>query len=304
MALILLSLLSFSLNSQALSGQNSQGGDRSDAIILPSLQWGILKSVRPILDIGEHSFAGPADMWEPDYGFLVQSTDPASYALNFPTTGANGLYFDFIIMGEASELTWGAPVTHEGITATVTRKRECNNEGYVEFRVTLTGPEARTQWRDPYPNQITVPRLPQTFELVGRDSNDNEVVRYGFVLRQWFVNRGRPWSWTFPEVLAWCNSLGYRMSRVRDLTNSNYHNLGATPSSSVNHYTRHIGAGFLSEWGYVNWYTGNSDFADNLYWATDATGSNSFLIYSLNGQVLTPSSSSGRSGNYGVCTAP
>ncbi|NUF49140.1 hypothetical protein [Gilliamella sp. ESL0250] len=42
-------------------------------------------------------------------------------------------------MGEASELTWGAPVTHEGITATVTRKTECNDEGYVEFCVTLTG---------------------------------------------------------------------------------------------------------------------------------------------------------------------
>ncbi|MWP61311.1 hypothetical protein [Gilliamella sp. Pas-s25] len=301
MALILLSLLLSSLNSQALSGQNSQGGDRSDAIILPSLQWGILKSVKPILDFGRNSFAGPADIWNPKDGFLVQSTDPASYALNFPTTGADGLYFDLIIMGEASGLTW-TPVTHEGITATVTRKTECNRECDVEFRVTLTGPEARAQINNPHPSLIAKPRLPQTFELVGRDIYGGEVVKYGFVLKQWFVNRGNKID-NYPNTEAWCNSLGYRMPQVRDLTNARAGRFGATPSSSGNHYQRRIGSGLFTEWGDMPYYTDAGFGVFYGYWTSDATGSNQFIVHSSGGAGSVDSFSVSDS-RYFLCTAP
>ncbi|MWP63182.1 hypothetical protein [Gilliamella sp. Pas-s25] len=302
-------LLSFSWNSLALTGKSGRGGHRSDAIILPSSQWGILKSVKPNLDYGELHFAGPADIWNPNYGFLVQSTDAASYALNFPTTGADGLYFDFIIMGEAGELTWGAPVTHEGITATVTRKTECNDEGYVEFRVTLTGPEARAKWGDPYPNQITVPRLPQAFELVGRDREGKEIVRYGFVLQKWFVNRGAE-LYYYPDMVTWCSRLGYRVPQVKDLTNaicsglgSGSHcqgSIGATPPSSGNHYQRQIGAGLFTEWGFMHHYTG-ADFVLQNYWTSDTTRTGQFDVGADNGDIYWFSASII---NYGLCTAP
>ncbi|MWP62506.1 hypothetical protein [Gilliamella sp. Pas-s25] len=309
MALILLSLLSFSLNSQALSGQNSRGGNRSDAIILPSLQWGVIKSVMPELVSGSGPFAGPADIWNPNYGFLVQSTDPASYALNFPTTGADGLYFDLIIMGEASELTW-TPVTHEGITATVTRKTECNRECDVEFRVTLTGPEARAKINNPHPSLIAKPRLPQTFELVGRDSNDNEVVRYGFVLQKWFVNRGDKQD-NYPNTEAWCRDLGYRVPQVKDLTNAVClgmwegdwckGSVGAIPSSSGNHYQRQIGAGFFSEWGGTYLYAGAGFVYDYQYWTSDTTGNTQFDVDSDVGDVyFNKTSNSPR----GICATP
>jgi hypothetical protein len=267
-------LLSLSWNVQA-NGKKAQAGNRSDAILLPSA---VIHYARPNLFFGHYDFAGPADIWNPDKGFLVQSTNPESYNLNFPTTGAHNLYFDLLISGvDINELTW-EPVTHEGITATVTNVVANDSwiphedKGQVVARVKLTGPEARNQLLNPNPNPITKPKLPQTFELVGRDINTgDEVVKYGFVLRQWFVNRGCQWK-TYSDQLACCNSLGYRMPRVRDLTNSNYNNLGAAPSSSVNYYMRYIGAGFFTEWGSMHYYT-DAGFNYNFYWTSDFSDS-------------------------------
>jgi hypothetical protein len=295
-------LLSSSSNLQALNGKIARADNRSDAIILPSSMF--VNYVRPNLSFCCYKYAGPADIWNPDKGFLVQSINPESYNLNFPTTGAHNLYFDLLITGiEPEELTW-APVTHEGITATVTNV--VANDGWIPYedrgvvaRVTLTGPEARNQWDNPHPNPIAKPKLPQTFELVGRDIYGVEVVKYGFVLRQWFVNRGAEWK-TYRDHLAWCNSLGYRMPRVRDLTNSNYNNLDATPSSSGNHYQRNIGAGFFTEWGYMTGYAAVG-FAVYSIWTSDATGSDQFVVYPDSGVVYSNSASYSRCG---LCTAP
>ncbi|WP_085165696.1 hypothetical protein [Gilliamella bombi] len=119
-------LLSSSWSLQALTSKSGRvNNHRSDAIMLP--QSVVINYARPNLlfgkngvDISGVNFAGPADIWNPDEGFLVQSTNPASYGLNFPTTGADGLYFDLVIEEiDARQLVW-EPVTHGGITATVT----------------------------------------------------------------------------------------------------------------------------------------------------------------------------------------
>ncbi|MCO6537107.1 hypothetical protein GYW75_10135 [Gilliamella sp. ESL0232] len=299
--------MSSSWNVQA-NGKKARAGNRSDAIIIPSP---VINYARPNLYVGTGFSAGPADIWNLRKGFLVQSINPESYSLNFPTTGAHNLYFDLLISGvDINELTW-EPVTHEGITATVTNvvANDCwinwiadEDKGQVVARVKLTGPEARNQWYNPHPNPIVMPQLPQTFELVGRDRDGVEVVKYGFELRQWFVNRGRQLN-TYSDHLAWCNSLGYRMPRVRDLTNSNYNNLGATPSSGWNRYQRNIGAGFFTEWGYMDNYT-DAGFVSDVYLTSDATGNYNyqFLVDSRFGIVF--SSISASYPRYGLCTAP
>ncbi|MFQ0998125.1 hypothetical protein, partial [Gilliamella sp. BG6] len=188
-------------------------------------------------------------------------------------------------------LSWSV-TTYGGsgdITATV-------NWVYSNTRVTLSGPRAdSSQISSSSPGSLARPVLPQTFELVGRDSSGNEV-RYGFVLRQWFVHREYKHDSALNQT-TWCNSLGYRMPRVRDLTNSNYNNLGATPSSSGNSYMRHIGAGFFTEWGRMYNYT-DAGFVDGYYWAS---GSNRFDVSSQYGNVISPSPSVS---GYAVCTAP
>ncbi|MBI0154630.1 hypothetical protein [Gilliamella sp. W8128] len=217
------------------------------------------------------NFAGPADIWNPRKGFLPQSVTPSFYGLNFPTTGAHNLYFDLDISGNNQALSW-APVSHGGITATMTDSTS------TSVRVTLTGPVAtRSQWYSENPGSIGRPSLPQTFELVGRDSSGNAVVKYGFVLKQWFVNRGTYASGE-NTMAVWCNKIRYRQVKVKDLTNASCMDLSgvgecqylevATPSSdSVYYYMRHIGAGFFTEWGRMDHYIG-ANFV-RIYWTQD-----------------------------------
>ncbi len=251
---------------------------------------------RPILTYGSNTeisdidFRGPASMWDPSRGFIVQSTDPSSYGLNFPTTGANNLYFDLDI-GGVGALRWD-PVTHDGITATMTP----NSSGsYV--RVTLTGPAANeVQSESDSPGIIYRPSLPQTFELVGRDSLGNAIIKYGFQLKQWFVNRRTVYRNYF-NTLSWCDSIGYRMVQVKDLTNaictgvwSGSHcqgSVAAKPPSTGNNYQRRIGSGFFSEWGYMDFYFNASvdDYRYN-YWTSDITSDGiQFSVYPNNGHV-------------------
>ena len=274
-------------------------GNRSDAIIIPSA---VIHYARPNLFFSEGRYAGPADIWNPKKGFLVQSTNPESYNLNFPTTGAHNLYFDLLITGiDVRDLTW-APVTHEGITASVINV--VPNDYWIPYedrgvvaRVRLTGPEARNQWYNPHPNPIAKPKLPQTFELVGRDRYGIEVVKYGFVLKQWFVVRDGHFPVrrrTYSDHLAWCNNIGYQMPRVRDLTNATKFGpsiVGANPSSPGNHYTRHIDVGFFSEWGDLFDYDcidniGDcSRFFSGFYWTSEVRGRR-FSVFLSDGGIF------------------
>ncbi|MWN32470.1 MULTISPECIES: hypothetical protein [unclassified Gilliamella] len=277
--------------------------------------------------------AGPFGMWNSSQGFYLQSTSPSSYDGNFPTTGADGLYFDLEIPTgiDGSQLSWTVN-TSGSLSATVswTRPRYgtftssdnrtieadkwiTDKSKYVT-RVTLHGPRASSsQIGSSNPSPLTRPSLPQTFELVGRDRSGNDV-RYGFVLKQWFVNRGNRQD-TPSNHTAWCNSLGYRMVRVRDLTNAvcsgwNMNNgypctgaVGATPSSGNNVYKRYIGAGLFTEWGHMRYYA-DADFGSYhypTYWTSDATGSYQFSVYSSNGGVSSFNTSDRR---WGLCTAP
>ncbi|WP_218059398.1 hypothetical protein [Gilliamella sp. Bim1-2] len=270
------------------------GGTAEYYITLPSPP--VICAVRPNLHYGTGRYAGPANIWNPYKGFLVQSTNPSSYDRNFPTTGADGLYFDLLIAGvDASQLSWTVN-TRGSLGATVSRVGS-------NTRVTLNGPKASSsQISSSNPGLLTRPVLPQTFELVGRDSSGNEV-RYGFKLKQWFVHRGDEYG-TVSAQTAWCNSLGYRMPAVSDLTNAVRRASppisGAAPSSSDNNYQRHIGAGFFTEWGSMDNYT-DAGFVYNNYWTSDATGSYQFTVYSYFGYVYNDSASYS---TYAVCTAP
>ncbi|OTQ50544.1 hypothetical protein [Gilliamella apis] len=220
-----------------------------------------------------------AAVWDWTYGFLPQSVTPSSYGLNFPTTGAHNLFFWLHIGGVGRSLSW-APVKHSGITATMTDELILS-DGRQYVRVILTGPVAtESQWQSENPRRIDKPSLPQTFEIVGRDSSGNAVVKYGFVLKQWFVNRGSYVS-TSSSVESWCNKIGYRLPKVRDLTNATCQPRrgesqdvcqgveSATPSSPDNKVRRHIGTGLLSEWGSMFDYTyTGANFFKGYFWAT------------------------------------
>ena len=248
--------------------------------------------VRPNLDYGTGYFAGPSSMWDPAKGFLTQETDPSLYGRNFPTTGANKLYFDLLISGVSQPLYWSS-VSQGGITVTM------SNSTATSVRVTLTGPYAtESQRNSSSPSPISKPTLPQTFELVGRDTNGTPVVKYGFTLKQWFVNRGNKGD-TYSNHLSWCNSFGYRMPHVKDLTNSNS-SLGATPSSPNHGYMRHIDAGFFTEWGKMDDYSGVGFLISRRgYWTSDWFNGNQIAVFSANGVLPW-----GYDDSYGLCAYP
>ncbi|MCX8585076.1 MULTISPECIES: hypothetical protein [unclassified Gilliamella] len=245
----------------------------------PSLRFGKLGDYPPD---PSWDFAGPASMWDPAKGFLTQETDPSLYGRNFPTTGANRLYFDLDISGSSQPLYW-SPVSQGGITVTM------SNSTATSVRVTLTGPYATpSQHSSANPGRISKPTLPQTFELVGRDTNGTPVVKYGFTLKQWFVNRGSVYK-DYSNTLSWCNSIGYRLPSVRDLTNAvrtgSSPISGATPSSSGNYYQRRIGSGFFTEWGNMLNYSGVGFDASHWYWTSDPYGSDQFIVNTYYGFV-------------------
>ncbi|OTQ69001.1 hypothetical protein B6D17_10910 [Gilliamella apis] len=247
----------------------------------------VICSVRPSAFVGKKGLS--AAVWDPvNRVFLPQSFTPSSYGLNFPTTGANNLYFDLDISGSTQALSW-APVSHGGITATMT------NSTSTRVRVTLTGPVAtESQWKSNNPGRIDKPSLPQTFELVGRDSSGNAVLKYGFELKQWFVNRGRNW-YSYSSMESWCNKIGgYSVPMVKDLTNAcaiveeGGKPECATPSSPDNEYRRHIGGGLFSEWGIMRMqYYDAANFGVGSYWTIDNTIQTNvkFIISAYSGSI-------------------
>ncbi|MCX8596212.1 hypothetical protein, partial [Gilliamella sp. B3493] len=116
-------------------------------------------------------------------------------------------------------------------------------------------------------------------------------VKYGFTLKQWFVNRGSKRDY-YSSTLSWCNSLGYRLVKVKDLTNVYCPNndsdcsgsVGATPPSPSNHYQRRIGSGFFTEWGRMYDYSGVG-FIEWRYWTSDPIGISQFIVNISNGRV-------------------
>ncbi|OCG05150.1 hypothetical protein A9G15_01690 [Gilliamella apis] len=207
-----------------------------------------------------------AAVWNREKGFLTQSVTPSSYGLNFPTTGLNNLYFDLLIAGTNQALSW-EPVTHSGITANMT------NSTSTSVRVTLKGPAIISSEYDSMNiGNIDRPSLPQVFELVGRDNSGNAVVKYGFELKQWFVNSGN-YKGNRSSISSFCNRISYRLPKVKDLTNATCRWAGdrprlcegfveATPASPDNKIRRHIGAGFLAEWGDMREYSREAKFPD------------------------------------------
>ncbi|WP_279085333.1 hypothetical protein [Gilliamella apis] len=264
----------------------------------------------------EH-YVGPASMWNPNMGFLTQSFTPSSYDLNFPTTGANNLSFDLEIGGVSyipvNGIEWEV-ITSGDIKATITPSSS------TSITVTLTGPAItdNSQKDTNNPSPIGIPSLPQAFEIVGKikeyGRETGVVVKYGFVLKQWFVNRQKRF-YTYRDTSTWCTKVGYRMPTVKDLTNATcqgwnlgnpYYcegSVGATPSSASNNYTRHIGAGFFSEWGMMRDYP-HGDFHgyDHAnYWTSDISPHDAFFVVNSNTGTINVNM---YSENYGVCVYP
>ncbi|MCX8674649.1 hypothetical protein J3U16_05025, partial [Gilliamella sp. B3023] len=203
------------------------------------------------------------------------------------------------IRGVSQPLSW-SPVSLGGITVTM------SNPTATSVRVTLTGPYATpSQISSANPDPLSTISLPQTFELVGRDINGTPVVKYGFTLKQWFVNRGNVYDTNYSSVSSWCRRIGYRLPKVKDLTNAVRTTppaiSGATPRSSGNYYQRRIGSGFFTEWGNMYDYSGVGFYNYRWYWTSDPSGRTMFFVKPDYGSVGWPNY---YYEYYGLCSHP
>lgn len=257
--------------------------------------------------------SGPEDQWDnKKESFIKVST--TSYASNFPTTGFNGAYFD-LDMGGTGEVTF-PPVTHEGITASVTKLPFDNSyqaTNGLKVRVTLTGPFAtKAEIAAATATTIKKPKLPVQFELIGYDKNGKKIIKYGFVLKQWLIGRGVISD--YESAQKWCQSAGYRLPRVKDLTNGVCAGndvrpntrcngmVGGKPSSSDNNPMRAIGAGILAEWGDIYLEGTNNLTNIAVMFTSDITPDGEHFAVSLSGSAGTYQKSLAPA--QGVCVTP
>lgn len=229
-----------------------------------------------------------------DQGFINQTVSlQADTTDNFPTTGADGLYFYLNIVGSDDVLSWD-PVTVGNLTATVSDVT--NNR----IKVTLNGPKADSAMADASADPVSV--LPATFELIGKDSEDSTKVKYVFTLKSWFIARDNV-NATVAEQKAWCEGLShptsdnqyfYHLPTVGDLTNAvGFTNNGiaipanVVPNPKGNQYWRDIGAGILSEWGKLGAYEGANFSRQKLPYITSNNDDNLIVGVDTNtGKVL------------------
>lgn len=274
---------------------NTYGNGSSKYIINPLLQPSICL-VKPVMNYGVNKYAGPINMWDPNKGFILQSTNSSTYYNNFPTTGANKLYFDLIIEGSSTTLNW-PDVTVGGI------KAKTSNISATSVRVTLEGPAAtKMQKENPTPTLVNKPTLPAKFELKGL-LNGETVVTYGFEINKWFINRGTETSEADVQG-TWCEKTGYRKAMAMDLSNAHWDGSQMSmpiPSGYVNNYKRQIGGGLFSEWGRMYEYE-DASFLDNNYWVAEMMEDKNFVVNAGDGRISTRQSSD--LSLYTICTYP
>ncbi|WP_133052226.1 hypothetical protein [Gilliamella apis] len=258
--------------------------------INPKASSPVICSAKPGLDrlLNDDDPVFDTPSYDKVWGYFTRSVTPSSYDLNFPTTGKDGAYFYLYIGGNNQDLYW-EPVSHGGITAMMEHSTK------TSVMVELYGP--RGGGRGCYLGQsIDRPSLPQVFELVGRDSSGNAVVKYGFVLKKWFVEYCYSRR-EYETTLSLCSSIGYRVPQVKDLTNASIADCGsypctgfepAEPLSPDNNARRQIGAGHFAEWGSTVSLTDSDEYlvwTTNNYTNRDTGESYPFIVDPYDGRI-------------------
>lgn len=258
-------------------------------------------------------------IWNSAYGYANQSVS----ANNFPTTGANQLYFYLIINGlNANDLNW--QVTSNGnVSATIDHSKASDVYGFVNFynssmvRVTLNGPDVLLSDK----NTQTIPSVkpdvfsgsqsaPVKITIIATDESvtPNVSISYTFELKRWFIFRGNKSQYNTASSNdnsplvgvgngvttdtdgkygdVWCSNLNanhYTVPSISDLTNTSGYGWVGTSSSSL--YQRVVGDGFFAEWSYMSDYD-SALFPNQPVWVREVyQTTRRYIVFSNNGMV-------------------
>ncbi|MWN31303.1 MULTISPECIES: hypothetical protein [unclassified Gilliamella] len=231
-------------------------------------------------------------------GFVAQN----DYLRNFPSTGANNLYFYLVTDGIDNSLNttnWTVRTSNiddsspSAITATVTKSTAPGITGFKAYNnknmvlVTLKGPDSSAKTRTQTTPQIPTANLPVDIELAVT-TKQKVKLSYKFRINKWFVNRGSIVA-ALREQREWCNNLGdYKLAEARDLSNARLLNLIESGRNTFNFYKRYVGEGFLSEWGPLTHYSGANFYNATYAWSNTVVPSNgdNFIYVNMNDGAL------------------
>lgn len=229
------------------------------------------------------NYNGPADQWDFDKGFLPQNINQPS--LNFPTSGMDKLWF-YLTMAETkvNDMTYTTEPSDSKLRLDIT---PVSDNKKVIAKITLHGPNSSTI----LPQDTFVPT---TFTIFTDQSKKTKL--YTFKIAQWFIvkpnSNDNKKGVIYSEAKNYCESIGYRLPLIGDLTNANAPDSaweGGLPGQP-NNYQRRIGGGLLAEWGDLKNTNEYSDSNVTLmkFWGVNYQGDNNlpYLIDNSTGQVM------------------
>lgn len=221
-------------------------------------------------------------------GFVPQD----DYLNNFPSTGANGLYFYIVTEGvnntlETTEWTVKTSDTSSNpIRAEVTKSVAPRTTGFKSYDatnmvlVTLKGPDASV--KDSSSATAPSANLPVDIEIIGK-TKQGVILSYMFRIDKWFINSGQITNSPIVQT-EWCSNLGsYRLATVRELSNARHNHLTDNLHNNYN-YKRAVHEGLITEWGGMAYYNVGSNtvpgFFNTTYgWtSTVSTNGNNYYV--------------------------
>jgi hypothetical protein len=210
-------------------------------------------------------------------GYQLQNINSPS--ANFPTTAGDSFPFNLTVAGSfPHELSYSKQPKDSIINLTIRKAEEFRYYGNYpnEATITLLGPKA---------GQPNTSFSPTTFIIYADQAQTKPI--YSFTINKWFIllEDGKR---TFKESREYCESIGYRLPTVPELTNVknvelNWHQ--GYPTGKEGFSKVQLGGGIIPEWGsdvfrldrhiYRKFWSNNRHKNDN-YYLVDAYG----LIFS------------------------
>lgn len=222
------------------------------------------------------SFDGPASQWNRNKGFKLQNINSPSS--NFPTMGANNLFFNLTIAGGRWDtVSYDKSPTNSGIDLSITNGKSINIA-----KITLKGPKYGDS------SDTANKAVPTTFTIYSDTGKTNKI--YSFTISKWFITKPGNGGGYNDNYCRDTYGGSYQIPSIADYTNSNYGSYwtGGLSGQGAN-YQRRIGGGLMAEWGNVN--KGmfsiyfDTDFDGSNYWARESNGSIQFEVSAYTGFI-------------------
>lgn len=248
-------------------------------------------SAYPLSDVIQSDIPAYNSQWQDGLGFFKQSDTDASK--NFPTVGADGLYFDLFVIGvDPSKVEWQVQPSSNASGVTVSTDKQ--STGYP--RVTLTGP-VNTNKGSTVINNASKFTSGTTFAVNGYiDGSSTPSLSYKFKLDKWFIyyyySRIANSGVNKNDANKFCNTDNYRMANLDDASNANklnnytLQNTGTLYPSGTNAAKRVIGGGLIAEWGDIKSFAGGTSFWTN---SLDNNSNSTYLGVGMNNGGTTSS---------------